>query len=75
MIDLQLDLDRARKRPRARLAQLDHRLVATELELDQARPADFEQAASDRLSAPMPADLAQVGLAEVRIIAASISRC
>ncbi|MGD1888018.1 MAG: TraR/DksA family transcriptional regulator [Cohaesibacteraceae bacterium] len=74
MIDLQLDLDRARKRLRARLAELDHRLVEIEHDLDEARPADFEEAASDRISDEMLEELGQVGLAEVRMIEAALSR-
>lgn len=68
------DPDLARKRLRNRLAELDHRLVEIEHDLDEPRPADFEEAASDRESDEMLEELGQVGLTEVRMIEAALAR-
>lgn len=66
--------DDARKRLRARLAELDHRLVDIEHDLDEQRPADFEEAASDRESDEMLEELGSVGLVEVKMIQAALKR-
>lgn len=64
----------ARARLNKRLAELDHRLVDIEHDLDEARPADFEEAASDRESDEMLEELGSVGLVEVRMIQAALKR-
>lgn len=64
----------ARHRLRKRLAELDHRLVDIEHDLDEARPADFEEAASDRESDEMLEELGSVGLVEIRMIEAALKR-
>jgi RNA polymerase-binding transcription factor DksA len=66
--------DDARKRLKSRLAELDTRLVDIEHDLDEARPADFEEAASDRESDEMLEELGSVGLQEVRMIEAALKR-
>ncbi|MEO0383739.1 MAG: TraR/DksA family transcriptional regulator [Pseudomonadota bacterium] len=64
----------ARKRLKTRLAELDHRLVDIEHDLDEAKPADFEEAASDREGDEMLEELGSVGLVEVRMIEAALKR-
>lgn len=64
----------ARKRLKNRLAELDTRLVEIEHDLDEAKPADFEEAASDRESDEMLEELGSVGLVEVRMIEAALKR-
>ena len=64
----------ARKRLKARLAELDNRLVEIEHDLDEAKPADFEEAATDRESDEMLEELGSVGLVEVRMIEAALKR-
>lgn len=64
----------ARVRLKKRLAELDHRLVDIEHDLDEPKPADFEEAASDRESDEMLEELGSVGLVEVRMIEAALKR-
>ncbi len=64
----------ARKRLKSRLAELDTRLVEIEHDLDEAKPADFEEAAIDRESDEMLEELGSVGLVEVRMIEAALKR-
>lgn len=64
----------ARARLQKRLAELDHRLVDIEHDLDEAKPADFEEAASDREGDEMLEELGSVGLVEVRMIEAALKR-
>lgn len=71
---LMIAFDDARKRLKTRLAELDHRLVDIEHDLDEAKPADFEEAASDREGDEMLEELGSVGLVEVRMIEAALKR-
>ncbi|MFK7793524.1 MAG: TraR/DksA family transcriptional regulator [Devosiaceae bacterium] len=64
----------ARQRLLKRLAELDHRLVDIEHDLDEARPADFEEAATDREGDEMLEELGSVGLQEVKMIQAALKR-
>lgn len=64
----------ARARLQKRLVELDHRLVDIEHDLDEAKPADFEEAASDREGDEMLEELGSVGLVEVRMIEAALKR-
>jgi RNA polymerase-binding transcription factor DksA len=69
-----MNADDARKRLQTRLAELDHRLVDIEHDLDEARPADWEEAASDREGDEMLEELGTVGLQEVKMIQAALKR-
>lgn len=71
---MMIDFETARTRLKKRLAELDHRLVDIEHDLDEAKPADFEEAATDRLSDEMLEELGSVGLTEVRMIEAALKR-
>lgn len=66
--------DTARTRLKKRLAELDHRLVDIEHDLDEPKPADFQEAASDREADEMLEELGSVGLVEVRMIEAALRR-
>lgn len=66
--------DTARALLKQRLSELDHRLIDIEHDLDEAKPADFEEAASDRESDEMLEELGTVGLQEVRMIEAALKR-
>jgi RNA polymerase-binding transcription factor DksA len=63
-----------KQRMQTRLEELGHRLSDIEHDLDEARPADFEEAASDRASDEMLEALGTVGLNEVRMIKAALQR-
>ena len=64
----------ARQKLKSRLQELDHRLIDIEHDLDEARPADFEEAAVDRESDEMLEELGAIGLMEVRMIEAALKR-
>lgn len=69
-----MDTATARDRLTARLRELDHRLVDIEQDLDAAKPADWEEAATLGEGDEMLEELGTVGLQEVRMIQAALQR-
>ena len=68
------NMQRARERLEKRLAELDHRLIDIEHTLDEAKPADWEEAAVESEGDEVLEELGQTGLAEIRMIEAALKR-
>lgn len=68
------DVKKFEKRFRARLRELDRRLLKVENELDQPVDADFEERATEREGDEVLEGIGHAGLLEVKMIHAALGR-
>lgn len=68
------NVDDMKARLRARLRELDHRLIEIEEDLDQPQNPDFEDRATEREGDEVLEHLGEAGLLEIRQIQAALKR-